>query len=610
MDGGQIAFDTAPYETMSATLLSQQPPVPKDSKKTFDPSFAWDQIFTHLEARMSSLRNWRWSWWSHWQLLAMFFLPRRNVWLVVANRMWKGSPINDAIIDSTATLAMETCASGMWSGLTNPTRPWIKLGSALPWIELDADGKEWLEDTEQRLYSVLAGSNFYTTMAQAFQDLTVFGTAPVIIYEDQEDVVRFYLPCAGEYYLACGARLAIDTLYREFTFTVTQIVEFATLDKCPEQVQKLWRQGGGSLDTEFVVAHAIEPNFALDTRGRPGGSQIDVVPGIFTYREVYWLKGIKSQEPLSKRGFRDKPFMAMLWSRVSNDPYGRSPCMDALGDTKQIQVETREKAEFIKKLTKPPMGANPELKNEPASIIPGHITYMSTDNNKQGFWPLFQMQAAALSPMVEDIKGVAGRIKECLFVDVFMAITQMQGVQPRNELELTKRDLERLQKLGPVIDLVEGELKTCLIRVMNILERRRLLKPKPKSLANVPLKIEFINIARIAQRSAIGVSMKDMFTTMGELSSAAKAAGVPDPIRVIDLDKSVRKYADVNNYPSDCIFTPDEVQQQDQIRAKATQQAQVPGQAIAAVNAAKTLADTSTGPGTALSALTGGAPPG
>lgn len=604
VDAAKVA--QAPYELMSATLLSQQPPVPKESLKKFIPDFDWDVTFTHLEQRMAMLRNWRWAWWAHWARLAEFFLPRRYQWLVTANRMWKGSPINDAIIDSTATLAMETCASGMWSGLTNPTRQWLKLQTALPWVELDADGKEWLEDTEQRIYTVLAGSNFYTTMAQGFQDLTVFGTAPVIIYEDYEDVVRFYLPCAGEYYLAAGARLSIDTLYREFTFTVAQIVEFATLAKCPAQVQQLWQQG--AYDREFVVAHAIEPNFALSARGQTARKQIDVVPGIFTYREVYWLKGIKTEQPLSKRGFHDKPFMAMLWSRVSNDPYGRSPCMDALGDTKQIQVETREKAEVIKKISKPPMGANPELKNEPASIIPGHITYMSTDNNKQGFWPLFQVDAKAVPALTEDIKGVAGRIKECLFVDVFMAITQMDGVQPRNELELTKRDLERLQKLGPVIDLVENELKTCIQRVLAILQRRRMLKPMPKSLHGVALKIDFINIARIAQRSATSVAMKDMFVTMGELSSAAKAAGVPDPIRVIDLDKSVRKFADVNNFPSECIFTPQQVLEQDKIRAKATQDAQVPGQAMAAVNAAKTLAQTPTGPGTALSALTGGAP--
>jgi hypothetical protein len=70
------------------------------------------------------------------------------------------------------------------------------------------------------LYTVLAQSNFYTELAQAFQDTVVFGTAPFVIYEDFEDVIRLYLPCAGEYYLGTGARLSVDTFYREFTYTV------------------------------------------------------------------------------------------------------------------------------------------------------------------------------------------------------------------------------------------------------------------------------------------------------------------------------------------------------------------------------------------------------
>ena len=145
--------------------------------------------------------------------LATFFSPRRHTWLVVPNKFSRGNPLNDQIIDSTGSLAVRTCASGMWTGLTSPSRPWFKLGIGLPWIVLEAEGKEWLEDTEQRIYTVLGQSNFYTIMSQAFQDVTVFGTAPVIIYEDAEDVIRCYLPCAGEYYLACGARFSVTTLF-------------------------------------------------------------------------------------------------------------------------------------------------------------------------------------------------------------------------------------------------------------------------------------------------------------------------------------------------------------------------------------------------------------
>lgn len=593
----------APYADMGPSLLAQQPVTPID-KMDGPSNFKWDVVFQHLESRLGSLRMWRYSWWSTWSRLAEFFNPRRYTWVVVANRMNRGNYLNDAIIDSTGLLAVQTCASGMWTGLTNPARPWIKMESQLPWIKLDADGKEWVEDTEQRLYTVLAQSNFYTVLAQAFQDLVVFGTAPFVIYEDFEDVIRLYLPCAGEYFLGAGSRLSIDTFYREFCLTVAQIVEQFKVENCSEQVRNLWNQGGAALDQEIVVAHAIEPNFELSDRGN-GAKKVRVVPGGFAYREVYWLKGQKTSKPLSVTGFRSKPFAAFLWSRVSNDAYGRPPCMDALGDSKQVQLETRRKAEFIEKLVRPPMGANPEMKNEPSSIVPGNITYTNTEGSKKGFWPLFEVQPQALAPMVQDIKEVNARIEKALFVDVFMAITQMQGVQPRNELELTKRDLERLQKLGPVITLVEEELRITLHRILDIMQRRKMLKPKPKSLQDVPIKIDFMSLMRIAQRSATAVSMKDFMATMGGMSSAAKAAGIPDPLRRVNLDKTAEKFADVTNFPSDCLYTDDEVKQHDAIRQQEMAKAQAPQQMGAAVQAAKTLSETNTGGQTALSQLLG-----
>jgi hypothetical protein len=295
----------------------------------------------------------------------------------------------------------------------------------------------------------------------------------------------------------------------------------------------------------------------------------------------------------------------MRWSIVSNDAYGRSPCMNALGDTKQVQLETRRKAEFIEKLVRPPMGANPELKNEPSSIIPGNITYTNTEGGKKGFWPLFEVQPAALTPMIADIKEVNARVEKALFVDVFMAITQMEGVQPRNELELTKRDLERLQKLGPVIELVEAELRIALERVLDIMQRRKLLKPKPASLQKIPLKISFLSIMRIAQKSSTAVSIKDFMATMGGVSSAAKAAGVPDPLRKVNLDKMTDHFAEVMNVPQDILYTDQEVKQHDQIRSEEMQKAQAPQQAMAAVTAAKTLSETNVGGNNALAALTG-----
>ena len=604
MDNTSTAF----YENMSVSLLARQPVTEEIAFQK--PEKNWEIAWAQLEQGLSSDRNWRYSWWAYWARLAEYFLPRRYHWLIVANRMTKGNPINDSIIDSTGLQAVRTCASGLWTGLTSPSRPWFKIENALSWQNIDEAAKDWIEDTEKKVYAVLAQSNFYSSMEQVFEDVVVFGTAPLIIYEDFEDVIRLYVPCAGEYFLRCGSRLDINTFTREFTLTVQQIVDQFGIENCPPQVVDMWNQGGASLNVEYVVAHTISPNFAISKRGM-GKDSFFLVPKKFNYKEIYWLKGMASTKPLSKRGFENKPFMVARWSTVSNDPYGRGPCMDALGDNKQLQRETLRKAEFIDKLVHPPMGANVELKNQPASGKPGGITYVDTSTGKKGFWPLFEVQPAALTPMIADIEKVSKRIQDCLFVNVFMAITQMAGVQPRNELELTKRDLERLQSLGPMVELFEQEVAGPAIRrIIEILDKKRLLKPKPPSLAQASLKISYISIMKIAQKSAQSVSIKDFLQTGGALSSAAKAAGLPDPLRIANLDKMYRTYAELNNVPIDCLFTDQEVQVHDQAReqAVAQQKAQVqaPQLAMAGVNAAKTLSETQVPGGSALGALLGG----
>ena len=602
MDMASAGSGFAPYELAGPSLLAAQPTTPKDTLP-HDADDWLDTIYQHCETTRASLYSWRWSWWSHWARLAEFFKPRRYHWFITPNRMNKGNYINDAILDGTGGLAVNTCASGMWAGLTNPARPWLKIEAQDPTFVPDADAQKWFDDLGRSVLTVYEKSNYYTEMAQAFEDLAVFGTAPVTMYEDYDDIIRLYLPCAGEYMLAVGARNTVDTQLREYNMTIRQMVEWFTFEKCPPEVQKAWMEGGARLNEEMTINHLIEPNFELQGKN---GKKVKVVPGKFIWREIYWIRGNPTPAPLSRRGFYDAPFFVLRWSKVSNDAYGRSPCMDALGDAKQVQRETLRKGEFIEKLVRPPMGANVELKNEPASTLPGMTTYVNTSDGKKGFWPLYEVQAPALGPLVQDIALVNNRIEKALFVDVFMAITQMQGVEPRNELELTKRDLERLQKLGPVINLVENALAQGVMRTIAILQRRKMVRPMPESLNGVGLKLTFESLMRLAQRSAEAQAMKDTFGVAGALSSAAKAAGVPDPIRTMNLDKALQRFGLSNNFPIDCFFTKQEVEEHDQAREQAKAAAQAPAAAMAGVQAAKTLSDTQVPGGTALGALMGG----
>ena len=88
---------------------------------------------------------------------------------------------------------------------------------------------------------------------------------------------------------------------------------------------------------------------------------------------------------------------------------------------------------------------------------------------------------------------------------------------------------------------------------------------------------------RIAQSAAEGVNLKEFLATMGEASEAAKAAGLPDPLRKVNLDKWADELAESNNVPPHIMFTDAEVLEHDKARSQATKQAQTPQNLMAAV---------------------------
>lgn len=582
--------DYAPYEDADTWLLSEQPPTLPPEKIEND--FDWLVVFEHLESTLSSMRSWRYSWWTYWSKLAEFILPRRYHWLVTANLMRRGNPLNQAIIDGTAGLAKNICYTGMVDGLCPTTRPWFTRGVAIDDFNLDAESAAYLEECDRRAEVVLAESNFYEAIAQVAEDEVVFGTAPLVVYEDAEDVVHFDTPCAGEYYLAVSGKNKVDTIYTEQAKTVKALVDFFRLENCPSCVRELWAQGGGSLNNEFVLARAIEPNF--DLQGKSGGKPISVVKGGYPFREVFWLRGQKTEKPLSVRGFHDKPFASFRWATTSNDPYGRGPGMDALGDVMQLQIETRRKAEAIEKQVRPPMGADPAMKNEPASINPGHITYVAADGQKKGFWSLYDVKID-LNAMIADMKDIRDRLDRYFYVDVFMAISRMEGVQPRQNMEIAARKAEAMQRLGPIIGLWKTEMHAVLERVYAIAERKKLFPPKPRGLQNVPLKFNFLDMVTIAQLAAETTTMEDGLKFGGELSLAAKNANLPDPLRIVNLDEAFRLYLQRRHFPIRGLFTQKEVKKHDAIRQQVMQSKQAAEQIPAAtqplVSAATSLAN-------------------
>lgn len=598
----------ANYEIASATLLSRQPAVAK-TRNTKASNEEWNTLRGHLEARLNSLYTWRNSWWTqNWSDLAQFLLPRRSIFLTqgaggipTPNNTARGQEINQSIVDPTGTFAVRVCAAGLMSGLASPSRPWFKITTTLKNFEPDDAGKRWIDEVEGRIYTILAGSNFYNCFAQECEDLVVFGSAPAIIYEDVEDVIRLYNPCAGEFFFASSATLRVDGLYRRFLMTVAQIVDFFGLENCPAEVQKLWQAKGSALQIERIIAHSIEPNFGI------GASNAGKVPGNYTWREVYWVYGSGSDKPLSIRGFMDQPFTASRWATQSNDAYGRSPGMDVLPDVMQLQVETMRKAEALEKQVRPPLLADAQLKNQPASTLPGEVTYVQNLNQTSGMRSIYQVNPD-IRGMMEDIKEIQARIKVGLFNDLFNLFSEIpQGKM--TAYETAQRVQERLQLVGPIIDNMLGEsLKPKLTRVYKIASRRGLLPPPPDSMKGVPLDLTFVSLLALAQKAASTGGIERLTAFVGNLAAVS-----PEAMDNLNIDEAISEMNVLLGNPHKLLNDKDTIAQTRQARTQAQQQmhdSTVAGQDASTMKTvaqgAETLSNTTVGAGsTALQQLFG-----
>lgn len=551
---------TVHYEKAGATLLSMQPN--ETDKKPKGNPVEWQALRGHLEARLISLRQWRNSWWTqNWSTLSEYILPRRSIWLTQStggipspNNMTRGRPINNAIKDPTATFATRVCAAGLMSGLASASRPWFKVTTSLKNFQPDQAGREWMDEIEDRLYTILAGSNFYNSFAQECEDLVVFGTAPSIIYEDEKDLIRCYNPAVGEYYLASGATMRVDGLYRQFVMTISQIVDFFGLENCPEDIQKLWGAKASSLDTEQIIAHSIEPNF--DIKGCPK------IPGNFTWREIYWVYGSGSKVPLSKKGFVDQPFTAARWATQSNDAYGRSVGMDVLPDVIQLQVETVRKAEGIEKGLRPPLIADISMKNQPSSILPGHVTYVQNLGPGTGMRSIYEVNFD-LEHVTADIGMIQQRIKVGLFNDLFLMLEQ-DPTQKMTAYQVSQKISEKLQVLGPVIEnIITESLKPKMKRIFGILTRKGMMPTPPDSMKGVPLDLEFISMLALAQKASKTGGLERIVALIGNM-----VAVYPEAKDLLNVDTYIREFNDMLDNPNDVLKGPEEVAQVRQTNAQ------------------------------------------
>lgn len=540
------------------------------------------------QMRLQDMKQDRQSWESHWKELQDFFLTRRGRW-ITDTRAKEGTKRNQKLVDPSPKFAARTLGAGMHAGSTNPATPWFRLVTPDPELMEYPAVSEWLYSVENRMRDVFSRSNLYSVLPSLYTEAGVFGTGPMIVLDHPTKVIQCVPKTVGSYYLATNSDGVIDTMYCEYKLTVRQLVDDYGIKKVSSTVKTQYENN--QRNNLIDVLHLIEPN----------GKRI---AGAYDNQNMAWssvyfeTQGSGDMQPLRISGFEDNPIACFRWETTEiTDPYGSSCGMDALGMSKALQVQTKNKAKAVDKLVDPPMVGDPALKNQPSSLLPGDVTWSGFTAN--GSAPKFQpayIIKPELAALLEDIQDTREIIDVAMYVNLFLAITK---ADPRNATvpEIDARKEEQILALGPVLQNHELGLITPVIdRTFAIMMRKGLLPPPPQELSGVPLKVELIGALAQAFKSIAGGKIERFAGFVGNIAAAQAAAGQQvTAFDKFDVDQALDEHSQALGVPPSIVRGDDAVAQMREQRAQ--QQAQQASmQAMAAAKdgatAAKTLSET------------------
>lgn len=530
-------------------------------------------------------------WDAHWKELQQYIQPRLGRFdLSETNR---GKRLQGSIIDATAQRALRVLRSGMASGVSSPARPWFRLVTPDPEMMEFGPVKVWLYEVENRMRMIFSGSNVYQVLPMIYEEVGLFGTSVAFWLDDFNKVINGLPVTVGEYACAVGPGQTIDTVYRRYKPTVEQIVGFFSEpgDNIPPSVTQAYDRG--DYYKRFPVYHAIEPRAVRD----PG--KLDKLNK--AWKSVYWTDGVV--RPIREGGFDDKPFTATRWDVTGVDTYGRSPGMEALGDSRQIQLQERRKAQFIEKMVSPPMVANGVVKNGFATVLAGGVTHMDGQSGaRSGFEPAYQVNPQGYNALLQDMGEVRQRINSAFYADLFLMVSNMpMGGEKATATEIAVRQEEKMLTLGPVLERVHGELLNPLVdRAFSAMLKAGLVPLPPPELFGVDLRVDYISVLAQAQKAVATTGVERL---VGFVTTLAQ--GYPNVLDKFDAEQAVDEYGDMLGVPPRIVRSDDDVGVLRQQRQQQEQALQAAAAVQQGAETAKTLSETDMSEGNALAAMMG-----
>ena len=504
-----------------------------------------------LKDNLSRLQEKRSNWESHWQEVSDYMLPRKAE---ITKQRARGDKRHTQIYDATAIHALELLAASLHGMLTSSANKWFSLRFKETELNDIDEAKEWLENSTTRMYDAIGKSNFQQEIFECYFDLIAFGTACLMIEEDQEDTLLFSARHIKELYIQENKKGFVDTIYRKFKMPAQAVIDKFGIENVSKDTINTFKKAPFD---EIVLVHVARPRLDFDPKKKDKQNM--------PVQSIYFE--FENGHIISIGGFKEMPYVVPRYLKASTEQYGRSPGMNALPDVKVLNKMVENSLKAAAKQIDPPLLVPDDGMLAPIRMSPGSINFFRS-GSRERIEPLQINANTNVSLNNENQRRDA--IAKMFHVDQLL-ITENRNM---TATEVLQRNEEKMRILGPVLGRLQSELLSPLIvRVFNMMLRNGLFTEAPDILSKQELKIEFVSPMALAQRSQ---ELQSLMRGLEIFGSMAQALPVMD---YIDDNGMVKQIIEILGLPAKVIKSDAEVAQIREERA-ANEQAQMEQQQL------------------------------
>jgi len=502
------------------------------------------KLAAELKNNLARLMDKRSTWESHWQECADFMQPRKAE---INKERQRGDKRNIQIFDATAIHALELLAASLHGMLTSSANRWFSLRYKESLLNESDEAKEWLEDAIDKMYLAFARSNFQQEVFEAYHDLIAFGTACLMIEEDEDDIVRFSSRHIKEFYIQENKRGFVDTIYRRFKMPVQAAIDKFGFENFSRSTQNLFKKEPFE---EIELVHVVRPRNIYNERKEDKANM--------PFQSIYFEYG--EGHIVNIGGFREMPYVVPRYLKASTEIYGRSPAMNALPDVKVLNkmVETALKA--AAKQVDPPLLVPDDSMLSPIRMSAGSLNYYRS-GSRDRIEPLNIGQQTSVTLNQENQRREA--IAKMFHIDQLMVTAN----RTMTATEVLQRNEEKMRILGPVLGRLQSELlQPMILRVFNIMLRNKLFQAAPEILNNQEIDIEYVSPMALAQK---GQELQSLMRGLELFGQIGQIAPVQD---YIDENGLIKQIIKITGLPARMIKSDKQVAALREQRAAAQQQ--------------------------------------